>query len=132
MISQNISITIIVVVFVIILIFLYLLQSQDGLIDKIEKAIKNLVGSEVPLITYSEAIQYFVDQRQSHPELFAKGAMLLKKTSPGYIFTQVFLDKKNELVCHPDGRLYGRKLMVNQLDQELLQAFGQKPLVIVE
>ena len=132
MFPQIMSIPIIGVVFVVILISLYFLQSQDGLRGKIEKAIRNLLGSEVSLITYSEAIHYFVDQRQNHPELFAKGAMLLKKTSPGYTFTQVFLNEKNELVCHPDGRPYGRKLIVNQLDQELLQAFGQKPLVIVE
>jgi hypothetical protein len=132
MFPQDIFIAIIVVVFVIILIFLYFQQRPNDLIKKIKEAVTKLVNSEVSLITYSEAIQYFVDQRQNHPELFAKGAMLLEKTSPGYIFTQVFLNEKNELVCHPDGRPFGRKLTVNQPDDELLQAFGQKLLVIVE
>ena len=100
---------------------------------KVKTAIDKLLAPEdVFLMTYSEAIKYFVEQRQKHPELFKKGAMLIKKSPKGYLFTQVFLDEKNNFVYQPDGRPYGRILTANQLDDELLQAFGQESLVIVE
>jgi hypothetical protein len=105
-------------------------------IDNLKRSISftsNLLGSEiVSSMTYYEAIRYFVEQRQNHPKLFTKGAILLEKTTEGYIFIQVFLDEKNDLVVQQDGRPYGRRLIVNQLDDELLKTFDQKPLVIVE
>ncbi len=109
------------------------LRGKPNLADNLKKSISKLLDPEmVPYITYSEAIRYFVEQRQKHPKLFAKGAMLLEKTTEGYIFIQVFLDNKTDLVIQPDGRPYGRRLIANQLDKELLETFDQKPLVIVE
>jgi hypothetical protein len=109
------------------------LRVKPNLADNIKKTISNLLASEmVPSITYSEAIRYFVEQRQKHPGLFTKGAMLLEQTTEGYIFIQVFLDQKTDLVVQENGRPYGRRLLVNQLDNELLKTFDQKPLVIVE
>jgi hypothetical protein len=92
-------------------------------IDNLKRSISsisNLLGSEiVSSMTYSEAFRYFVEQRQNHPQLFTKGAMLLEKTTEGYIFIQVFLDEKNNFVVQQNGRPYGRLLIVNQLDDEL-------------
>ena len=45
---------------------------------------------------------------------------------------QVFLDRENDLVLRPDGKPYGRQLVVRELDAELRDTFGNKDLIIVE
>lgn len=130
---SEIAFSFIILLIVGVVITLLWLRGKPNLADNLKKYISNLLAPEmVPSITYSEAIRYFVEQRQKHPELFAKGAMLLEKTTEGYIFIQVFLDKKTDLVVQQDGRPYGRRLITNQVDKELLETFAQKPLVIVE
>jgi hypothetical protein len=48
------------------------------------------------------------------------------------LLVQVFLDRNADLVCDPEGKPYGRRLVVKALDAELGRTFGDKDLVIVE
>lgn len=112
---------------------IFSLKGDKKLLRKLENQISDLMSPKaVPNLTYSEAIQYFVEQRQEHPGLFKKGAILIDKSSKGYLVTQVFIDNKNDLVCQPGGRPYGRRILANQINDELLKAFGKNNLIIVE
>ncbi|MGL4497465.1 MAG: hypothetical protein ACRCU2_00255, partial [Planktothrix sp.] len=61
----------------------------------------------IPLITYEDAIKYFVSDRPSDPKV-NRGAILRKPHPQGYHIIQMFLDENNELVCDSFGKPYGR------------------------
>lgn len=82
-------------------------------------------------LSYDAAIQYLVNNRPDVSNV-AKGAILRQPHERGYSITQVFLDNKNQLVCMSSGRPYGRRLIVQQLDPELTEAFDNEDLIIVE
>lgn len=85
----------------------------------------------IPLITYEEAITYFVSNRPNDPRI-KRGAILRQPHSRGHHIVQMFLDKNNELVCDSAGKPYGRQLVALKLDEELLDTFGDKNVIIVE
>jgi len=85
----------------------------------------------IPLITYEEAITYFVSNRPNDPRI-KRGAILRKPHLQGYHIVQMFLDKNNEVVCDSAGKPYGRQLVALQLDKELLDTFGDKNVIMVE
>ena len=90
------------------------------------------IGPEiVPQMTYTSAISYFVDERPKGTQV-VKGAMLLQKHPQGMLLTQVFLDANNDLVSDRQGKPYGRRLVVREIDTELRRTFGDNDLVIVE
>lgn len=84
----------------------------------------------VPLMTYEEAIKYFVTDRPKDPRI-KKGAILRKSHLQGHHLVQMFLDKNNKLVCGLDGKPYGRQLVARELDEELQECFGDKDLIIL-
>lgn len=83
----------------------------------------------VNVLTYKEAMEYFVIEKPLQPEEI-KGALLRQPHSKGYLITQVFIDDKNDLICRQDGSPYGRKLVAKNLDNELLENFGNTNLII--
>lgn len=83
------------------------------------------------VMSYEEAIRYFVVNRSLDPKI-AKGAMLRYQYLKGYLFVQVFLDSNSHLICQPDGAPYGRKVLVETFDNELVETFADKDLVILE
>ena len=85
----------------------------------------------LPIMTYEAAIQYFVTDRPADPRI-EKGAIIRQPHSQGQLLAQVFLDSNNDLVRRSDGKPYGRQLVAKKLDEELLDAFGNKNLIIVE
>jgi hypothetical protein len=85
----------------------------------------------VTQMTYSEAIAFFVDHRPADPRV-VKGAMFLQRHPQGHLLVQVFLGKSSNLVCDPEGKPYGRRLVVRNIDPELQHTFGSQDLVIVE
>lgn len=95
--------------------------------------LRNLVKIHevIPIITYEEAIKYFITDRPNDPRI-KKGAILRQPHAQGYHLAQVFLDKNNQVVLNPNGDPYGRQLVARELDEELLEVFGTKKLIIVE
>lgn len=85
----------------------------------------------IAVMTYKEAIGYFTTNLPPDPRV-QKGAMLQRTVPYGVVFTQVFLDENNYPVLRPDGQPYGRKIFVEQLDNELRNTFGSKLVVLVE
>ena len=85
----------------------------------------------IPVMTYESAIEYFVTDRPADPRI-VKGAILHQPHRQGQHLAQVFLDKNNQLVCRHDGKPYGRQLVAERLDEELLEVFDGTNLIIVE
>lgn len=85
----------------------------------------------IPLITYEEVITYFVSNRPNDPRI-KRAAILRKPHLQGYHIIQMFLDQNNEVVCDSAGKPYGRQLVALKLDEELLDTFGDKNVIIVE
>lgn len=98
------------------------------------KDIINLFRDDYPLVypvmTYAQAIEYFVVARPDD-ERVVKGAMLRLPHPQGQTFVQVFLDRNNEVV-YKDKKPYGRRLLVREFDTELREVFDTKELVLVE
>lgn len=85
----------------------------------------------IPIITYEDTIKYFITDRPNDPRI-KKGAILRQPHTQGYHLAQVFLDKNNQVVLNPNGVPYGRQLVARELDEELLEVFGNKKVIIVE
>jgi len=85
----------------------------------------------IPLITFKEAITYFVSNRPNDPKI-KRGAILRQPHRQGHHIIQMFLDKNNELVCDSANQPYGRQLVAIKLDDELLETFGDKNVIMVE
>jgi len=101
------------------------------------KDLNNVPGT-MPIITYKEAMEYFVVERPNEPRI-KKGALLVRKKKDFkdifwkyYDFAQVFLDEKNEVVLRSDQTPYGRHFKAKDIDKELQEAFGKHDLIIVE
>jgi hypothetical protein len=85
----------------------------------------------LPRMTYASAIAYFVMDTLPDPRI-KRGVMLLKPHFRGHVFIQAFLDEHNHLVLRPDGTMYGRQLLVRELDEELSELFSGNDYVLVE
>jgi hypothetical protein len=84
----------------------------------------------IPLITYEDAIKYFVSDRPNDPRV-NRGAILRKPHPQGYHLIQMFLDENNDLLCDSFGKPYGRQLVAKRLDEELHDYFGDKDLILL-
>ena len=107
---------------------LALIQAAE-LAGKINIWLKNT--QIMALLTYRDTINYFVQERPKYP-LNTRGVVLRQESYGKIKIYQVFLDSKEELVCYPDGKLYGRLLQVKQLDEELEERFGNTNMIVVE
>ena len=101
------------------------LQFSDWLKDLLK------IKEVVPVMTYEDAIQYFVTDRPSDPRV-EKGAILRQSHPKGQFLAQMFLDGNNQILYCSTGKPYGRKLVAKKLDRELQDTFGTKDLIIVE
>jgi transcription antitermination factor NusA-like protein len=127
------------------------LFGQGGtLIQELKTTLKELIDllpapgpNIVEVMAYSDAIEYFV--RNAPADLHVSKGVMLRQSHPrGYLFIQVFLDSQNNLLRKTgredrrgqtdktNGKLYGRRLIVEQFDRELSDLFGDKDLILVE
>lgn len=61
-----------------------------------------------------------------------KSVVLREKLPEGVRIVQVFLDRENQLTYAADAHPYGRRLLVQGLDQQLSSRFGKHHLIILE
>ena len=101
------------------------LQFSDWLKDLLK------IKEVLPVMTYEDAMQYFVTDRPSDPRV-KKGALLRQPHPQGQLLAQMFLDSNNEVIDRSDGKPYGRQLVAKKLDTELQDAFDNQDLIIVE
>lgn len=82
-------------------------------------------------LSYEDAIGWFVANRPED-DADAQGA-ILRVSLPGdrVEITLMFVDHTGELRCDAKGRPYACRLTVDGLDEELADAFGDTPLLII-
>ena len=110
------------------------IRKNESRLDFIWKNLIELISTEeniFSVISYSQVIKYFISDKPNNSNI-KKGVVLVEHHSQGYLITQVFLDNTNNLVCSRDGTPYGRRLVTNDLDDELRDILGDKNLIIVE
>jgi hypothetical protein len=83
------------------------------------------------VVTYREAIGYFVDHRPSDPNA-VKGALLRERKSDSTFISWVFLDANDRICLDARGTPHGKRIKASALDPELEQLFGNNNLVIVQ
>jgi hypothetical protein len=108
--------------------------ARQALADLTE-AIQGLVSALTPatesrVLTYDDAIGWFVDHRP--PAATAAGA-ILRSPAPGgrTEIMQVFLTDDHQIAANSKNVPYGRRFVVDRIDQELADSFGDTALLIV-
>ena len=81
------------------------------------------------LLTYRDAIKYFLQERPKYPE-HSIGIILRQKLPEGIKIYQMFLDSNDKLISYPDGRPYGRMIIAKQIDQELEKEFDNEDMIV--
>jgi hypothetical protein len=80
---------------------------------------------------YAEAIRWLVANRPAD-ENASRAAVLRAPRRDGAIeISFIYLNAKGGIASGQDGRPYGRTFIVDEIDEELADAFGDTPLLIV-
>lgn len=94
--------------------------------------VDDLLGVEkVPLLSYGAAVKYFVTDRPAD-ERIARGALLRHQVADGSLVVWLFLDGENKPLADAKGKIYGRKLLVKSLDDELTDCFSNNEILVFE
>jgi hypothetical protein len=86
---------------------------------------------DTKLLTYSAVITYFVENRPDDEQIRC-GALLRERRPRFWVVSFVFLNAGGTICTRADGTRYGRTLRVRQFDEEMLELFSDKDLVIFE
>jgi tetratricopeptide (TPR) repeat protein len=112
-------------------------KPNNDLVNQLNKTIDKILmlipvePESLELLTYKAAIEYFVTERPRTQEC-KKAALLRQNHHKGYLVAQVFIDDKNELVSRPNNSPDGRRLIVKNFDDELIEAFAGTNLIVIE
>jgi hypothetical protein len=82
-------------------------------------------------LTYGAIIGYFAYYRSADVRI-QKSVVLREKLPEGVRIVQVFLDKNHHLTYASGECPYGRRLLVQALDQQLNSKFGKENLIVLE
>jgi hypothetical protein len=99
--------------------------------ESIVGLLKLVSGPRYRRLGYEEVIGWFVDHRPAEGPA-GRGAVLRKELPDGR--TQVvltFLGADGEFAPGPDGRPVLHRVLVDELDEELAEAFGDGELIII-
>jgi hypothetical protein len=86
---------------------------------------------DVEVLTYPDVITYFVENRPQD-EQTRSGALLRERHRNLWILSFIFLNSEGSICSHPDGTNYGQRLRVRNLDEEMMELFSDKDLVVFE
>jgi hypothetical protein len=101
-------------------------------LNLVAASIREMNSVHVRKITYENCIEYFVENK---PPKFLRAAILRETIGmfrKEYKITQIYLDKNDDLVRDLRGRVYGRVVLADKIDEELEYAFGKYDILIVE
>ncbi|ESA37119.1 hypothetical protein N836_00120 [Leptolyngbya sp. Heron Island J] len=119
----------------------HLIRNFNGLIEQFRGLSRTIFGSQpretqqeskaVNLLRYEDLIQYFVEAKPDDLKI-SQGALIKEYKGSKYLILQIFLDKNYEIVSSSSGKPYGRRILAKKLDQELVDAFNGKEMIIVK
>lgn len=106
-------------------------DSQRLLLKKVLELFDDFLGvQKAAMITYSEVIRFFVTDRPEDARVTG-GALVRRPDISGSLLIWLFLDAADVPLQDGDGKLYGRKLVAMELNDELLECFGDSDVLIV-
>ena len=117
------------------------LQAASAVLEQL-KGLSQSVSSWLPqnlrreaqkttLLEYGDLIKYFVEARPDDPSI-SQGVLIKESKGDDYLILQLFLDDDCRVVVAPDEKPYGRRILAEKLDQELIEAFNDKEMIIVK
>lgn len=110
------------------------INSADRSRSHWRRLISSLPQVEVPVVTYKDIVEYFVDDRPEDDQIVA-GALFRQTRSnsdSGILLVQSFLDSNKNPVYGPARKPYGRLILAGNIDNELRQMFQARDLIIFE
>lgn len=109
-----------------------ILAAQQKFLHGVLDTMDDLLGIEkVPLLSYGEAVKYFVTGRLEDGRI-AKGALLSRKVADGFLVVWLFLDGENKPLANTRGKAYGRRLLAATLDEELADCFAETEILVFQ
>ncbi|MEU6254825.1 hypothetical protein [Streptomyces sp. NPDC047043] len=84
------------------------------------------------LLTFDEVVRYFVNERPEEDGVHHGALLAQQGLSGGIPCLQLFVDGDNRPCLSPDGPPYGRYMVAQRLDGELMTMFGGRDLIIFE
>jgi hypothetical protein len=110
------------------------LFKQIGSLGKIfASELKNsdIEPKKLSLLTYKNVIEYFSEPKPDDPTI-VQGAIIKEKQGSDYLILQLFLTEDYQMVSSPSGKIHGRRLVTEKLDDELIAAFKNKNIILVK
>lgn len=107
-------------------------EAQEKFLRGVLDAMDDLLGIEkVPHLTYGEAVKYFVSHRPDDRRI-TKGALLRRKVADGFLVVWLFLDGENKPLADAQGKSYGRRILVESIDEELAGCFADTEILVFQ
>lgn len=111
-------------------------ERENGMrFQNIINGLKNAfsTGETIQVLTYETAMKYYKTDTPANSPV-KKGILMREKLSNKTRIIQAFMDEENDIIGQPDHKTlaYGRQLLVESLDEELTELFGDASIVIVE
>ncbi|MFB9451716.1 hypothetical protein Dvina_20495 [Dactylosporangium vinaceum] len=110
-------------------------EAAQQAVLQLTEAVKALVSAIAPpggdrVLTYERAIGWFVEHR---PPIPVSGGAILRSPAPDgrTEILQVFLTEHQQVAVDGKGVPYGRRFVVDRLDEELTESFDNTALLIV-
>ena len=109
------------------------LEKTETDLAKFFQTIDQLLPEETQIyseLKFEELVTWFSVQPR-HPD--AKCGAIAKRPfkKNNIIVIQVFLDEQKKIIPKYDNHRYGRKVIAESLDNELIEAFGDKNVILV-
>lgn len=82
-----------------------------------------------PFLTYEEAVGWLRDHRPELP--FQRGVIRREARCNGYLIELLYLAPCESRIRTETGDILGRCVLARNIDQKLLDAFGNKDLIVV-
>jgi len=91
------------------------------------------IDETIHMLTYEMAMKYYVLAAPESPKP-KKGILMRENLSNKIRIIQAFMDEEDEVISKPGNEklAYGRQLLVDSLDEELTELFGDASVIIVE
>lgn len=109
------------------------LPPEERLLHSLKVVLAGLDGvlgvDRMPCLSYGDVIRWFVANRPEYAGKL-KGALLRRHDPCGHQMIWLFLNERNEPLLGATNRPLGRKAVVAELDEELLECFADRDLLI--
>lgn len=92
---------------------------------------KDINTDKVDILTYDDLIQYFFKSKPNDSRIKKGVIVYLSMHKKQFVLIQTYLDKNDNVLCNSSNSIYGRKIIANEIDNELQEIFQENPVLII-